>query len=47
MLATIHRLLRGKRERLRLWIANLSFDRKHHTSSFRTSNSMTVHEGQI
>ena len=28
VLATIHRLLRFKRERLRLWIANFSFDRE-------------------
>ncbi len=32
VLATIHRLLSIERERLRTRIANLSFDRKHHTS---------------
>ena len=32
MLATVHRLLRRERERLCLWIANLSFDRERHTS---------------
>ena len=31
VLATVHRLLRREREYLRLWIANLSFDREHHT----------------
>src|SRR6476646_10459986 len=32
VLATIHRLLRAERERLRPRIANLGFDRKHHAS---------------
>jgi len=32
VLATVHRLVRRERERLCLWIANLSFDREHHTS---------------
>jgi hypothetical protein len=31
VLAAIHRLLRAERERLRLWIANLGFDREYHT----------------
>ena len=31
VLATIHRLLRAERERLRRRIANLGFDREHHT----------------
>src|ERR1700730_9920446 len=31
VLATIHRLLRAERERLRARIANLGFDREHHT----------------
>ena len=30
VLATIHRLLRAERERLRPWIANLGFNREHH-----------------
>jgi hypothetical protein len=30
MLAAIHRLLRGQRERFRPWIANLGFDRERH-----------------
>jgi hypothetical protein len=30
--AIVHRLLRRERERLCLWIANLSFDREQHTS---------------
>jgi len=34
VLATIHRLLRPKRERLRLWIANLSFDRERDAFHF-------------
>jgi hypothetical protein len=34
VLATIHRLLRPKRERFRLWIANLSFDRKRDAFHF-------------
>jgi hypothetical protein len=31
VLAAIHRFLRAECERLRLWIANLSFDREYHT----------------
>jgi hypothetical protein len=33
VLATIHRLLRAERERLRQWIANFGFDRKNHLST--------------
>jgi hypothetical protein len=32
VLATIHRLLRAEPESFRAWIANLGFDREHHTS---------------
>ena len=32
MLTAIHRLLRGQRERLRPWIANLGFDRERHAN---------------
>ena len=32
VLAAIHRLLRVERERLRLWITNLGFDREYHAS---------------
>ena len=34
VLTAIHRLLRPKRERLRLWIANLSFDRERDAFHF-------------
>src|SRR5205823_7023976 len=37
--ATIHRLLRGERERLRSWLANLGFDREH--ARFHSALSMS------
>src|SRR6266542_2212780 len=43
MLATIHRLLRAERERLRPRIANLGFDREHRTSHLAPLISMAVH----
>src|SRR5437763_2268472 len=43
MLATIHRLLRAERERLRPRIANLGFDREHHTPHLAPLISMAVH----
>ena len=36
LLATVHRLLRAERERLRQRIANFGLDREHHALSFRT-----------
>src|SRR5213593_3063313 len=42
-LATIHRLLRAERERLRPRIANLGFDREHHTLHLAPLISMAVH----
>ena len=43
VLATIHRLLRAERERLRPRIANLGFDREHRTSHLAPLISMAVH----
>src|SRR5437762_5285044 len=43
MLATIHRFLRAECERLRPRIANLGFDRKHHTLHLAPLISMAVH----
>src|SRR5437870_748921 len=43
VLATIHRLLRAERERLRPRIANLGFDREHHTPHLTPLISMAVH----
>src|SRR5258707_15802598 len=43
VLATIHRLLRAERERLRPRIANCCFDREHHTPPFTPLISMAVH----
>ena len=43
VLATIHRLLRTERESLRRRIANLSFDREHHTPHLAALISMAVH----
>src|SRR5438094_2664067 len=43
LLATIHRLLRAERERLRPRIANLGFDREHRTSHLAPLISMPVH----
>ena len=42
LLAAIHRFLRPERERLRLWIANLGFDREHHTAHPAPSISTAV-----
>src|SRR5438067_6645854 len=42
VLATIHCLLRAERERLRARIANLGFDREHHTSHLAPLISMVV-----
>jgi hypothetical protein len=41
--ATIHCLLRAERESLRLRIANLGFDREHHTLHLAPLISMAVH----
>jgi hypothetical protein len=38
VLATIRRLLRGERERLRTWIVKLGFDREYHTPQPATIN---------
>src|SRR5207302_4214808 len=43
VLATIHRLLRAERERLRPRIANLGFDREHHSPHLAPLISMAVH----
>ena len=43
VLATIHRLLRAERERFRPQIANLGFDREHHTPQLSPLISMAVH----
>src|SRR5258707_1921970 len=43
VLATIHRLLRAEGESLRPRIANLGFDREHHTLHLAPLISMTVH----
>ena len=42
VLAAIHRFLRAECERLRLWIANLGFNREHHALHF-SPYFMTVH----
>jgi len=42
MLSAIHRLLRGKSERLRRRIANLGFDRECHASPFPAQISTTI-----
>src|SRR3989442_646451 len=42
VLATIHRLLRAERERLRPRIANLGFDREHHIPHLAPLISMAV-----
>ena len=42
VLATIHRLLPAERERLRTRIANLGFDREHHTLHLAPLVSMVV-----
>jgi len=44
VLATVHRLLRAEAARLRQRIANLGFDREHHTSPALLI-SMAVHGG--
>src|SRR5437588_5795954 len=46
VLATIHRLLRAERERLRPRIANLGFDREHHTPYLAPLTSMAVHRAR-
>src|SRR6266480_3012126 len=46
VLATIHRLLRAERERLRPWIANLGFDREHHTPYLAPLTSVAVHRAR-
>jgi hypothetical protein len=43
VLTTIHRFLRLKRERLRPRIANLGFDREHHTLHLARLISMAAH----
>src|SRR5437667_1310827 len=43
VLATIHRLLRAERESLRPRIANLGFDREHHTPHLAPLIFMAVH----
>jgi len=43
VLATIHRLLRAERERLRPRIANLGFDREYHTPHLAPLIPMAVH----
>jgi hypothetical protein len=43
VLATVHRLLRAEREHFRLRIANLGFDREHHTPRRLSLISMAVH----
>src|SRR6266498_5899934 len=43
VLATVHRLLSAKRERLRQWIVNLGFDREHHTPHPAPLISLAVH----
>ena len=43
VLATIHRLLRAERERLRPRIANLGFDREYHTFHLAPLISTAVH----
>jgi hypothetical protein len=43
VLATIHRLLRAEGESLRPRIANLGFDREHHTLHLAPLISMAVH----
>jgi hypothetical protein len=46
VLATIHRLLRVERERVRRRIVNLGFDRKHHTAHLAPLISMAVHKSR-
>src|ERR1700730_6172907 len=43
LLATIHRLLRAERERLRLRIAHVGFDREYHAAHLAPLISMAVH----